>query len=374
MKFTHLLENYIILKNRDRDLYYEIVDNIDEYREFINDILSYNLIIKDDFIKLEKIPTIPKGWMGIKNFNDKKEYIFFLLILMYLEDKNKEEQFILSNITEYIEHNYPDERIGWTLFKNRKSLINVLKCCLELGIIKKNDGEEEDFSKSEQGEILYESTGISKYIVRRFSREIFDTENYKKLLEEAWEGIGTDKGIIRKNRVFRELLLSPIIYNDEDNNDYEYIKNYRSYIKNVFEKFLEWDVHIHKNGALVVIKNANDVKDTFPNSRGESAITLFVNQKIRNMIEEEKLSIDAKDSVIMTEEFFDNILLEVKNEQGHGFTKTFRESEDNYYIRTIKRFMEDYSLIKVNEEYVEVLPLTGKIIGKYPNDYNGGEK
>ena len=75
--------------------------------------------------------------MGIKDFKDKKEYIFFILVLMFLEDKNKEEQFILSNITEYIEHNYASEKIEWTVFKNRKSLITVLKLCLDLGLIKK---------------------------------------------------------------------------------------------------------------------------------------------------------------------------------------------------------------------------------------------
>ena len=121
MGFISLLENYIILKEKDRDLYYDIVDNADSYREFIDDILSYNLIIKDDFLKLEKIPTKPEAWMGIKDFKDKKEYIFFILVLMFLEDKNKEEQFILSNITEYIEHNYASEKIEWTVFKNRKS-------------------------------------------------------------------------------------------------------------------------------------------------------------------------------------------------------------------------------------------------------------
>ncbi|MBN7576965.1 MULTISPECIES: TIGR02678 family protein [Clostridium] len=374
MKFTQLLENYIILKEKDRELYYDIIDNIDNYREFINDNLSYNLIIKEDFIKLEKIPAIPKSWMGIQSFNNKKEYIFFLLILMYLEDKNKEEQFILSNVTEYIEHNYPGEKIEWTVFKNRKSLITVLKFSLELGIIKKNDGEEEEFNKSENGEVLYESTGISRYVVRRFNREIFDSESYIELLEDAIEGISTDKGIIRKNRVFRELTLSPIVYNNENSSDYEYIKNYRNSIKSTFEKYLEWDIHIHKNGAMAVIKNANEIRDTFPNGKGESAITLFVNRKIKDMLEDGKLIINEKDTIIIKEELFDKILLEVKKKYGHGFTKAFRDALDSYYLGTIKRFMEEYYLINVKDGYVELMPLIVKATGKYPDDYNGEEK
>ena len=57
MKFTDLLENYIVLKERNQELFYDIKDNVDYYNELINDILSYNLYVKDDFIKLEKIPV-----------------------------------------------------------------------------------------------------------------------------------------------------------------------------------------------------------------------------------------------------------------------------------------------------------------------------
>ena len=52
MNFVDLLENYLILKERDKDLYYDIKDNIDKYKNFIYDNLAYDIIIKDDFIKL----------------------------------------------------------------------------------------------------------------------------------------------------------------------------------------------------------------------------------------------------------------------------------------------------------------------------------
>ena len=52
MNFVDLLENYLILKERDKDLYYDVKDNIDKYKSFIYDNLAYDIIIKDDFIKL----------------------------------------------------------------------------------------------------------------------------------------------------------------------------------------------------------------------------------------------------------------------------------------------------------------------------------
>lgn len=373
MKFTSLLENYIILKEKNRELYYDIIDNVDYYKEFINDILSYNLIIKEDFIKLEKIPASLEAWMGIRSFSDKKEYIFFMLILMFLEDKNKEEQFILSNITEYIEHNYPNEKIEWTIFKNRKSLITVLKLCIELGIVKKNDGDEEEFTKSEESEILYESTGISRYIVRRFNHDINEDENYYDLLEDAWDGLDTDKGTIRKNRVFREITLCPVIYNSENKSDYEYIRKYKNYIKNVFEKYLDWDVHVHRNGVMAVLKNMSDIKDTFPNTKGESSVALFVNKKICEMIKDESLKLNENDTCIITEEMFHDILIDVRNEYGHGFTKALRDAEEKRYVESIKEFMKSYHMIRIQDSYVELMPLIGKLNGMYPEDYKGAE-
>lgn len=372
MKFVDLLENYLILKERDRELYYDIKDNIDKYKNFIYEVLGYDLIIKDDFIKLEKLPGIPEEWMGIKEFTEIKEYIFFILLLTFLEDKNKEEQFILSNITEYIEQNYPDEKVEWTIFKNRKSLINVIKFAINIGIIKKNDGSEDDFSKSENGEVLYESTGLSRFIVRRFNKDIDETENYEGLLIDEFTGIRSDTGLLRKNRVFRRLVLSPVIYNEgNDDSDYDYIKSFKSYIRGVFEENLGWDIHIHKNGALSVLENVNEVKDTFPNQKGESAVVLFINKEIRNKINEGKFKLQDNDTVIMKSNDFDNFIIEVKEKQGHGFTKTLRDYSDSMYISVIKKFMKEFSMIREKEENIVLMPVIGKLIGEYPEDYRG---
>lgn len=375
MNFVDLLENYLILKERDKDLYYDVKDNIDKYKSFIYDNLAYDIIIKDDFIKLEKIPGIPEEWMGINEFTEIKEYIFFILLITFLEDKNKEEQFILSSITEYIEHNYPDEKIEWTIFKNRKSLIKVMKFAIDIGIIKKNDGSEEEFSKSETGDVLYESTGLSRYIVRRFSKNIEESESYEDLLGDEFSGISKDLGTVRKNRVFRRLLLSPVIYNDEnDNGDYDYIKSKRSFIRNTFEENLGWDIHIHKNGALAVLENSNEVKDIFPNKKGESAAVLFINKEVRRNINSGNLKKEDNDTVVMSNSEFDEFIIEVRKTHGHGFTKTLRDASDQVFINTIRNFMKDFSMIREEKDFTMLMPIIGKVLGEYPEDYKGEAK
>ena len=375
MNFVDLLENYLILKERDKDLYYDVKDNIDKYKSFIYDNLAYDIIIKDDFIKLEKIPGIPEEWMGINEFTEIKEYIFFILLITFLEDKNKEEQFILSSITEYIEHNYPDEKIEWTIFKNRKSLIKVMKFAIDIGIIKKNDGSEEEFSKSETGDVLYESTGLSRYIVRRFSKNIEDSESYEDLLGDEFSGISKDLGTVRKNRVFRRLLLSPVVYNDEnDNGDYDYIKSKRSFIRNTFEENLGWDIHIHKNGALAVLENSNEIKDIFPNKKGESAVVLFINKEIRRNINSGNFKKEDNDTVVMSNLEFDGFIIEVRKTHGHGFTKTLRDASDQVFINIIRNFMKDFSMIREEKDFTILMPIIGKVLGEYPEDYKGEAK
>ena len=59
--------------------------------------------------------------MGILEFEDKPEYIFFCLILMFLEES--EEQFLLSTLTEYIQSNDRKEAVDWTISSMRRHLI-----------------------------------------------------------------------------------------------------------------------------------------------------------------------------------------------------------------------------------------------------------
>lgn len=43
-----------------------------------------------------------------------------------------------------------------------------------------------------------ESTGLSRYIVRRFSKNIEDSESYEDLLGDEFSGISKDLGTVRK--------------------------------------------------------------------------------------------------------------------------------------------------------------------------------
>ena len=97
--FEKLLDNYWFIKDLDEEQYNNIRRDLsDETQNFIKNKLGYKLILNPYLIKLEKIPGIPQSFMGIQEFDTKMEYIFLSLILIYLEEKSRGEQFILSRL------------------------------------------------------------------------------------------------------------------------------------------------------------------------------------------------------------------------------------------------------------------------------------
>lgn len=372
MALIDLLESFIINKSYNRELYYEVRDEIDSYKKFIYDNLGYRLIVKEDFIKLEKVPKVAEPWMGFKGLSKKKEYIFFILFLMFLEDKGKEEQFILSSITEYIEENYNFERIDWTIRLNRLALISVLNVALEIGVIKKTDGEENEFIKDRYGEVLYENTGISRYIVRRFDNDISEVKNYKELLDVNTSMTDKENARLRRQSVYRKLILSPVLYKSKDNeDDFEYIKNYGHHIRDNFEKYLGWNLHLHKNAVVNVVEN-NLVKDIFPNKKGICQVILFLSNKIRKLISEGIIKREDNDFIIITKENFHKIILSLRDEVGSGFSKDLRDAGDERFISEVESYLIEWLMIRNDDvDKVILLPLIGKFSGKYPNDYKG---
>ena len=96
-------------------------------------------------IKMEKIPVIPETFMGITQYSSKEEYVYLCILLMFLEDKDPQDNFILSQLTEYMTASVPGEITDWTLYNNRRRLIRVLRYAVDQGMLKITDGKDDIF-------------------------------------------------------------------------------------------------------------------------------------------------------------------------------------------------------------------------------------
>ena len=377
--FEKLLENYWFVKDMNQESYNLVKQDLtDEIQDFIKNKLGYKLIVNPYLIKMEKIPGKPQEFMGIQEFDTKLEYVFLCLILIYLEERTRGEQFILSGLIDYIQNlvaevDINDIKIDFTIYSQRKSMVKVLKFIKEMGFIKLYDGDENKFAENIENDVLYEVTGISKYFMRNFSSNITDCNLYTDIYEKEQLGLEQDKGKERRQRVYRRLFTENVVYKENENDqDYNYIRNYRNAINQDVDKMLESTLEVHKNGAYILLVENKNFKHTFPTNNGISDVILFVNRVIKEKINSNEYQKNINDLVIISEIQLTKLVREVKTRFSKGFSKEYREMQEDKLTLDIVDYMKQFDMIRENKDTKEyiIMPIISKIIGKYPKDFN----
>ena len=369
-----LLDKRWILKSEDKEAYYQIRDGLGEVRKFISDKTGCQIVENSLLVKLEKIPPFPEVNMGIMDFTSKEEYAFLCVLLMFLEDKDSGEQFILSQLTEYIQGNMPGESLDWTIYTNRRRLIKVLRYSVASGLIKVTDGTDEGFMDDSNAEVLYENTGVSRYFTRSFSRNIMDYEKPSDFQETEYYGIEEDRGFARRQRVYKRLLFSPGVYrNSGSSEDFEYLKNYGKRLTADLENVFSCRVHIHHGSAYMLLDDDCHLGNTFPGNNTMSDIIMLCCKSIRNniVLNEDGWERQKDETVIVDEMNLHRLIRDVKEKYSKGFTKKYREMPEGEFVKEVLEQMEFWSFIgfKKNTHQIIIYPSAGKITGRFPNDF-----
>ncbi|ESL03260.1 TIGR02678 family protein [Catonella morbi ATCC 51271] len=365
-----LLSKRWILKSRDRELYYSVRDELPKFKSFLIEKLGFQVVVNSYLIKLEKIPAVAENWMGIKEFSDKMEYVIFMTVLMFLEEKDMGEQFVLSELTEYIQTAVEVESIDWTVYRSRKYLVKVMKYLVSEGILEINDGSEEDFQKDGISEVLYENTGVSRNFVKNFTRDISNFKGMADFYDGDFIDTNEDRGIVRRQRVYRKLLLSAGLYRNENTEeDFNYIRNFRGIIANDFESLFDCNLHIHKSSAYLVINEGSRLGRAFPEESTLSDIVLLVNDLILSRIDENKLTPAVDESIILSLENFNELIEETKRLYGNGFAKTYRDMTTKEICSVVTEYMMELGFIEYLGNDVKINPIVGKVAGRYPKDF-----
>lgn len=341
-----LLAERWIVKGQNKELYYLVKDNIEEIRKYAVERMGCQVIVNSSIIKLEKIPTQPDEYMGINDFVSSQEYALLCIVLMYLEDKEAQEQFVLSQLTEFISSHMPGLRVDWTVYTTRKQLIRVLKYCLDNWIIKITDGDEDEFTVNESTEVLYENTGISKYFMRSFTKDITQYRTVEEFSDSDWVDVNEDRGIVRRHRIYKRLLFSPGIYrNDDGDEDFAYLKNYGNRLADDFEEHLNCRLQIYKNSAYLIMNEENHMGIGFPMNNSISDIVILTNGYFRKQIDEGKLKPDSTDMIYLDKAVFEQHLLECRKLFGAGMMKTYRDKTSSEFVKILESAMISYGFI-----------------------------
>lgn len=367
-----LMNERWISKYRDRDKYYRIKDEINEVRPFLVEKLGYRIISNSSLVKLEKLPGEALSWMGIREFKDISDYALFCVILMFLEDKDAEEQFVLTQLTEYVTGNYPEGQMSWTVYANRQRLIRVMKFCMKNDLFVMDDGNGDQFVTDLETEALYENTGLSRYFARTFTRDISANKSVADFFQSEWLDMDEDRGVIRRQRVYRKLLLSLGLYRENgQDEDFNYVKNYRSVIENDLEQLVDATLQVYKSSAYLILGETGDLGKIFPARNSLSDAILLLHGEIRQRIESGGLKAEVNERINLPLIKLEEIIRTTRTKYGSGFSKAFREMPDPEFIRTIVEEMEGLDFLRIDQvtEEAEIMPVAGKLTGKYPERY-----
>lgn len=367
-----LLYNFWITKDKNRDLYYQIKNNQSEIKDFISKNLGSNLIIHDKFIKLEKIPPITKSNAKLNNFSSVLEYVILTIMLLFLEDKTKGDYFVLSDLIEYVKNtsitlelnHIPD----WNKVQDRRCLSNVISLLEELEIIKIKDSSKVSFIESKEAEVLYESLGTSNYLMRMFDNDINELITPEDFIKDEFTGQDEEKGDVRRYKVFRNILYTPAVSSkDLSSNELDYIKRNRTYIKSEIDKKLNMEVEITNNLTILYDEESTTQKDNFPNSKKLTEIVLMVNEKILEEINNNKIMLDNYEIASVKEDYFENIIKEIKRTKAPYVGKTLLRETDKKFYTMILEYMEKYNIVEKKNDEIIIYPTVARLIGKTKN-------
>ena len=370
-EFNVLLDNWWVSKVKSSDAFYKIKSKITNLREIANK-MGCDIICNNKLIKLEKNPLWLDNVYGIPEFDRKLDYVLFLVLIIYLEGKGLDEQFILSNFTDYVSNclanidgvNKPD----WTNFKDRKSMVDVLKYATSIGIIRLRDGNDANFAENANTEALYENTTLSHYVVRNFKFDVFSCNSARDFIDKELETL--DSRDYKRIVTYRSLFLYPHVYFPDLNTEsLIYLKNMRNNVANDVETYVGGELIFVKNMAFVsMIDKQNNV---FPNmNQSITDIIILISHYLREYIVDNNLN---SNSTIKMDDF--KIIVEkVYKENSKYFSKKYRDLTKENFFKTMINQMVSYKMLKVMDSEILVYPITTMYDGIYDNDTDNIEE
>ncbi|RNB82857.1 TIGR02678 family protein [Brevibacillus panacihumi] len=340
-------------------------------RSFFNEKLGFRLLIHYEFVKLEKF--VSRGirpWMGLPGLLEVRDYVFFCLLMAFLETKSVDDQFLLSDICEEVKVSYPGQVVvDWTSYEQRKSLVRVLQLAREWELLVVVDGDDLGFTASEQADVLYEATPLVKYFLRAYPRDLmqFETaEDFMRIVESENETLA------RRHRVYRQLLLTPGVREEElDDGDWTYLRNQRNVIARDFDETVSMSLELYGHDAMLVHYGRSQSLTLYPDARAISDVVYFFARAVRGQIDMGELQRQKDGCLLLTPVDFGNLLVQCRTDFGDGWGKALRDLSDKQLAKLLLEEMEAWGLVQRHEqeELIRVMPRLGRIMARYPKDY-----
>lgn len=370
-----LIENCWIDKKTDKELYMKVRRELPKCQKFFREQLGWTVINNEQILKVEKIPAHAESYMGITDFTESRDYCLFCAVLAFLEDKEEQEQFLLSELVDMLELQLKGViDVDWTSFTHRKSLVRVLQFCEHLRLLEAYEGSSDNVSSIGQ-EILYENTGLSRYMAVNFAYSIDNFQSWEDFEKQQNEESEADRGHYRINRVYRQMAAAPALYwSQSDDPDSIYLKNQRQWIQKNFSEYLGGQLHIHKNAAFLVMDEEESFGERHPREAMLPELVLLFCGRIREKADEGVWIKRQDECIIASKKEFQEELYDCRGRYSPAWSKEYREMEDDKLLTAVISYMKSWMMIDESDGEIVIYPAAGKMIGNYPVEFELEEK
>jgi len=362
-----LFEKFWIIRDQEPDMYRTIRDREMVLKRHLQDKYGLELIVHRYFAKLEKIPVEPQSWMGIQTFEKTTDYVLFCCILAFLERKRVDEQFLLSDLTEYVAETYPGfEKIEWSVYTIRQSLIRAMREVISFSLIRTIDGHLEGYQSDTTEDVLYEVTIYAKYFMRAYPDDLTRFRDEHELLEQEWKRRPED---MTRRRVYRALRMTPFVRRKgEDDLDFQYIRRYRDRLQDDFLETTPFRLEVYRDVAFLNLPEPKTMYTYYPGRGSIHDVSLHVTAMLMETLDNQELVLGHLDLPFSR---FKRLLYQTKERYGHGWSKDYREGSIAHITKEVLRLWKNWELATVDEaeEMIHVFPGISRVIARYPKDY-----
>ncbi|MEF3306304.1 TIGR02678 family protein [Paenibacillus sp. GYB003] len=367
-----LLNRSWIAKEREPELYYWIKDQFAELRDWFMEHTGFSLVVTRSIAKLDKAPVAAWPWMGFPEFREPLDYAFFTYGLWYLEGKTELDQFLLTQMVEDIREHMVEQgmEVDWKNYYHRLSMARALKKLKALGILRGVDGDEADWAQDMGKNVLYECSAHSRYVLRRFPRELTAYRTAEELSETILYPDSPDGAKARrKHRIYKRFLLEPVVLDGQwTEEELYYVATQRRSLIEQMNMMFGWEGRRYREGLLFFHPEPTSESELFPTLSAVSDLVLLIAGEIRRRLNDPDSGLYTNDdgTVRISQNELEHMLYRLKERHKEFWSKEHREAPSGDLAKWAFDHMLEWGLGRWEDaHHFLVYPVVGRWNAEY---------
>lgn len=358
-----------IYRDTHADLYFQILDQKADVADILREYFGYRLLLRNESIKLDKIPVSSKPFMGIDNFTKSLHYIFFCCFLAFLEDNGEDKQFTLRNACDAIRLYYPEVAapFAWEERSHRRALADVLQHSVKLRLVNVIDRDIDGFRDDEKHDVLFQTTPYLRHFAPLYLFDLSKIQNLSQLENCIAKEIVNST--TPRQRLLRRLFLESAVYDDELSPEEAKLLKDREELEKlnemISERFEYW--YLERYHRTTMLTHAeNRYGDYYPKDEQISNAAVQYATFIWDKVKGQEVSPDHNGFVLCREYEAIKWFQEIKNMHSHGWTKSFTERPVITIWREVMEYMSDFNMAdELSGGQIVFYSAVGRVTGRY---------